>query len=225
MSSHLPSPASGLGSGGRRPHILATFLIGFLGVASLQANSLESLPLVQMDSVSEATPQPFQLRPDTRYLAFYYSASWCGPCQVTTPALVEEYLHMQRAETRPVEIIFVSSDSSEKQMLAYMKQYGMTWPTVPWPERGQADAFASTGIPHLALIDRESGAVIARGTGSTGSGSVESVVDEIRRITGDTTRPAFRTSTFWGRYGVLLAIGLSFLLILIIQKWKTRTPS
>ena len=65
---------------------------------------------------------------DTDYLLIYFSAHWCPPCRQFTPKLVNFY--NSYGENRPFDLVFVSSDRSEKDMFAYMRETKMPWPAM-----------------------------------------------------------------------------------------------
>jgi nucleoredoxin len=91
-----------------------------------------------------------------KYWAFYRSASWCPPCRAFTPKLVAFYNSFKK--THPdFELVFVSHDRSEQQMLGYMKQDKMTWPCLKYadwtnPQIDIAKVFGKY-IPDLVLVD------------------------------------------------------------------------
>jgi len=93
----------------------------------------------------------------TKYYLFYYTASWCGPCQKFTPSLVEFY-NAKKPGNDEFEIILVTSDSDEDSMEEYAVQKKMTWPQL---KLSKADRFKKefkhpgTGIPNLVLTDTE----------------------------------------------------------------------
>lgn len=60
-----------------------------------------------------------------KYYVFYYTASWCGPCQKFTPSLVEFY---NENKNDNFEIVLISSDSDEDAMEEYAKDKKMPWP-------------------------------------------------------------------------------------------------
>ena len=62
-----------------------------------------------------------------KYIAVYYSASWCGPCRNFTPDLVKWYKR-NASKSELFELIFVSADRSESQMQGYMIEDKMPWP-------------------------------------------------------------------------------------------------
>jgi nucleoredoxin len=101
---------------------------------------------------------------DAKYIAIYYSASWCGPCRAFTPDLVKWYKR-NKSKNPHFELIFVSSDRSAKDMAAYMKDDDMEWPALAYDKKkdGSASAvtkYSGSGIPCLVLID-ETGKVLS----------------------------------------------------------------
>lgn len=95
-----------------------------------------------------------------RYIALYYSASWCGPCRQFTPELVKAYREL-KAKYPDFEVVFVSSDNSAGEMADYMKKDGMPWLAVDYAQRnGKIMSYAGPGIPCLVLVD-EKGKVLS----------------------------------------------------------------
>lgn len=93
----------------------------------------------------------------TKYYLFYYTASWCGPCQKFTPSLVEFY-NANKPGNNEFEIILITSDSGEEAMEEYAMEKKMPWPHL---KLSKVDRFKSefkhpgTGIPNLVLTDTE----------------------------------------------------------------------
>ena len=65
------------------------------------------------------------------HFLFYYSASWSPSCRKFTPDLIEFY-NKAKKQNSNFEIVFISSDDSEKAMLAYIKKAKMPWPSGSW---------------------------------------------------------------------------------------------
>jgi len=97
-----------------------------------------------------------------QYYAIYYSASWCGPCRAFTPDLVKWYSR-NKSKNPHFELIFVSSDRSEDDMAAYMKEDQMEWPALAFDKKRSnrtLTKYAGSGIPCLVLVD-SSGQVLS----------------------------------------------------------------
>jgi thiol-disulfide isomerase/thioredoxin len=93
-----------------------------------------------------------------KYWAFYYSASWCGPCRSFTPDLVSFYRSF-KPDHPDFELIFVNLDDNEDAMENYMRADSMPWPAI-WhadidnPEL-EAKKYCGNGIPCLVLVDAD----------------------------------------------------------------------
>ena len=88
----------------------------------------------------------------------YFSAHWCPPCRRFTPELVKVYDEW-KAQGKPVELVFVSSDQDAEAMKGYMTEMKMKWLAVPFEDRARAEALAKRwsvrGIPSLAVVSPE----------------------------------------------------------------------
>ncbi len=185
-------------------------------VGKVYAAAMEPLPLFRLEKGEKVG---FVLREETKYVALYYSASWCLPCQKTTPALIEEYQRMLDRGKMPVEIVLVGNDDSEEKTIAYMKKYKMPWPALVWGSRGLVEKYAADGIPHLVLVELATGKVIAHGTGIP---EIEAVVKRMREMTGVDADSPFSIGSWLSNYSTLIAVAVSLLVIALIQKWKAR---
>lgn len=101
--------------------------------------------------------------PPTKYYIFYYSASWCPPCQAYTPQLVEWYLDSIKNNPH-FELIFISKDRSEDDMEEYIKTKHMPWPAIKY---SKIENFKSlfphdvSGIPSVIVCNLK-GEVVAK---------------------------------------------------------------
>lgn len=90
-----------------------------------------------------------------KYYLFYYTASWCGPCQKFTPSLVEFY-DANKPGNNDFEIVLVTSDQDEDAMEGYAVDKQMKWPHL---KLGKVEKFRKEfkhpggGIPNLVLTD------------------------------------------------------------------------
>lgn len=126
--------------------------------------------LVQLSGRSLRKLSDFQ-KP-AKYYVFYYTASWCGPCQAFTPSLVDFY---KRNKNENFEIILVSSDDNENAMEEYAVDKKMPWPHIKLdkarPFRGEFN-HGVTGIPSLIVCDLE----------GKNLGNFRSKLDELKKM-------------------------------------------
>lgn len=103
----------------------------------------------------EGSFKPAELKKPARYYAFYYTASWCGPCQKFTPELVEFY---NANKNDNFEIVLISYDRNEGAMENYAKEKKMPWPQLKLKKLGSfRNEFnhGVHGIPSLIVCDLE----------------------------------------------------------------------
>ncbi len=109
--------------------------------------------LVSLDGKKLA---PFDATPLTtkKYLAVYFSAAWCPPCRKFTPELVSWYKR-KKGDLDKFDIIFVSSDKTEEDMLGYMTEDKMAWPALGFDKKKQSQlrSYSGRGIPCLVILD------------------------------------------------------------------------
>lgn len=102
-------------------------------------------------------------------IGIYFSASWCPPCRMFTPKLVEYY----KANKADFQVVFVSSDQDAKAQFEYMKKAEMPWYTLKH-RSGAANALAEKygvrGIPTLVLVDAEGATITQDGRGKVMEG-------------------------------------------------------
>lgn len=90
-----------------------------------------------------------------KYYIFYYTASWCGPCQKYTPTLVEFY---KKNKNDNFEVVLITSDSDEDAMEGYAKEKEMPWPQLKLSkvEKFKKNfAHGVSGIPSVVTCDLE----------------------------------------------------------------------
>ncbi len=90
-----------------------------------------------------------------KYYVFYYTASWCGPCQKFTPGLVDFY-NKNKDGNDKFELVLISSDQDEDAMEAYAKEKKMPWPQL---KLNKVEKFEKnfdhgvSGIPTVVVCD------------------------------------------------------------------------
>lgn len=117
--------------------------------------------LVKLEGKSLKKHQP-AARP-AKYYLFYYTASWCGPCQKFTPGLVEFYNKHKEGNDK-FELVLITSDEDEDAMEGYAKDKNMPWPQL---KLGKVKKFEKefdhgvSGIPTVVVCDLK-GEIVAK---------------------------------------------------------------
>jgi thiol-disulfide isomerase/thioredoxin len=127
---------------------------------SLDAGSAyaELFPAKMMDKNGNEVNRDTAL--GNKIVAIYFGARWCGPCQAFTPGLV----NFRNKNTRDVEVVFVSSDRSKSEQLAYMQEKKMPWPTIELnsaPANKLKSKYNIRGIPTLIVVSPTDGSTIS----------------------------------------------------------------
>jgi nucleoredoxin len=90
-----------------------------------------------------------------KYYLFYYTASWCPPCQAFTPSLVDWY---GKNKNDNFELVLITSDRDEADMEDYAKSKKMPWPQLKMRDASKFKGkfnHGVTGIPSLIVCDLE----------------------------------------------------------------------
>ncbi|MBL6961491.1 MAG: TlpA family protein disulfide reductase [Anaerolineales bacterium] len=148
--------------------ILISIVSALAGVSYLQStlstsngiNSSDGLPTGT--SIGELAPDfnGITLEGDNIRLSDYRGkivmindfATWCGPCLLETPHLVEFY----SARQDEIEIIALNMQESETEVADYQNQYNITYPLVMDP-KGELtkESYRPIGLPTSWFIDAD----------------------------------------------------------------------
>ena len=88
-----------------------------------------------------------------KYYVFYYTASWCGPCQQFTPSLVDWY---KKNKNDNFELVLITSDRDEESMEQYAAAKKMPWPQLKLrkvEDFKQKFQHGVSGIPSVIVCD------------------------------------------------------------------------
>jgi nucleoredoxin len=120
---------------------------------------------IQENTESEEGLQPVAAESlSGKIVGLYFSAHWCPPCKGFTPHLAQKYKELVDAG-HPIEIIFISSDSSAAEAREYFSE--MPWKMLDYEcrdEKGRlGKAYSVAGIPTLVLLDESLQLITANG--------------------------------------------------------------
>jgi peroxiredoxin len=159
-------------------------LVGVMAVAIyMQVNSLERPPVGTR--IGELAPDftGTTLEGSTITLSDFRGqivlvndfATWCGPCQVEIPDLIEAY----HAESGNMVIIGLNLQESESKVSEFKEEYNIPYPLVMDPDGELTDIYRPVGLPTSWFIDSD-GVVRYVHAGPMTTAMVQEAVDAIR---------------------------------------------
>lgn len=95
-----------------------------------------------------------------RIVVLNFWASWCVPCRAEAPLLENAQRQLGAAGT----VLGVTYRDTTPDSLAFMRQYGITYPSVRDVDGKLADSYGTKALPETFVIDRNSHIVdVSRG--------------------------------------------------------------
>eukprot|EP01084_Bolivina_argentea_P275619 470078_1 len=89
-------------------------------------------------------------------IGFYFSAIWCPPSKAFTPKLKQLY-DIANKEKKKLQIIFISSDQSEDEMMNYFQKFHGDYLAIDFNDKARKEllgkVFQCTYIPHLCIVN------------------------------------------------------------------------
>ena len=103
-------------------------------------------------------------KPNAKYYIFICSASWCSPCRMLMPAIVEEY-QKNIANDENLDLIMLGMDRDVTACKRYLEHYHTDMPGVYGGAKLNLKALPSVSyVPYAFILDAE-GHLIASGHG------------------------------------------------------------
>lgn len=99
---------------------------------------------------SERTISLNQFRGQIVVLNFW--ASWCAPCIVETPSLVNM---QRRLQTKGVVVLAISADKDEAAFHRFIMEHGISFVTVRDPSERIQHLYGTIQLPETYVIDRQ----------------------------------------------------------------------
>ena len=93
-------------------------------------------------------------------------ASWCDPCREESPALQRFY---EEHRDQNFTVLGIDSRDVSSEGLAFVEEFGLTYPQLHDSEGDIPDDYGMTGFPESFLIDPEGNVALARSGPVTGA--------------------------------------------------------
>jgi cytochrome c biogenesis protein CcmG/thiol:disulfide interchange protein DsbE len=112
-----------------------------------------------------------------RFVVVNFFASWCPPCQVEEPELVQfAYQHRTAGDAQVLGVVFADRSASAARFLA---STGAAWPAVADPSGQAALAYGVRGPPETFVVAPD-GLVVARLLGAVKATDLDQVLSRAR---------------------------------------------
>lgn len=119
-----------------------------------------------------------------RLICVYFAAQWCPPCRMFTPMLADAY-RAAKEEALPIEVVFISSDRSSTDMMAYVRSTHGDWLTLPYGDQLQSvlkARYRVAVIPTLVVLKADGSLVAANGRPEVQNKSCQAFKDWLSTI-------------------------------------------
>ncbi|XP_069127952.1 nucleoredoxin-like protein 2 [Argopecten irradians] len=102
---------------------------------------------------------------EKKLIGLYFSAGWCPPCRQFTPLLKDFHEETQRRNA-PFEVVFISCDKKEDDMMTYYRESHGEWLVIPFGDQLQDDLktrFNITAVPKLIIVNSAGDVITLKG--------------------------------------------------------------
>lgn len=134
---------------------LAVFFLIFTSVKSKPKHEVAEVlysPLLEIkDDITSRKLMLSDFKDKVLFINFW--ASWCPPCKEEMPSI--ESLFKSMSGNEKFQMITILYEDPYQNGIAYMKQYGYTFPVYSDINGTTAQNFGVTGVPETYIIDRK----------------------------------------------------------------------
>ena len=120
-------------------YVLPVSLLFFVGIFLHARAGLDLIP----NELVYADGKVLEAHLDGKFVGIYFSAAWCPPCQFFSPELVR----FRNDNQHEFEVVYVSSDVSQKEQFRYMKKIKANFGAVPY--KGEVSIQLALSLIHI----------------------------------------------------------------------------
>ncbi|HEX9824879.1 MAG TPA: TlpA disulfide reductase family protein [Actinomycetota bacterium] len=135
------------------------------------------MPPIEGAALAGGVVSPADYRGSVVVVNFW--ASWCAPCREEQPGLERLWREYRDDEVR---FIGVNSMDIESDALAYLEEFGVTYPSVSDPSGDLMRRFGVAYLPATVIVDR-GGALRLRLSGARDEAELRALIEEIAGAT------------------------------------------
>jgi DsbE subfamily thiol:disulfide oxidoreductase len=145
---------------GRRGLLFPALALSFslLSIACTKSPASDSVGVTAISrplpSLSGSTLQGGSVTPAAyrgKVLVVNFWAAWCGPCRQEQPALQQVYASYAHRGVAFVGVDYRDDDAAANE---WIRQFGVTYPSIKDPAGSFADDFAFLALPDTYVVDR-----------------------------------------------------------------------
>lgn len=111
-----------------------------------------------------------------KWVVVNFFASWCGPCRLEHPELVE--LEQRHADSGDLEVVSVAFDDTPEEATDFFDELGGDWPVLVEDTGGTGIAFGVTGVPETYLVAPD-GTVVAKWVSQITADGVDDAIAQV----------------------------------------------
>ena len=102
-------------------------------------------------------------------------ASWCVPCRDEAPILQSLW---ERYRDRGVVLVGIAYADAESKSLAFIDEFGITYPNGPDVGTRISDDYRITGVPETFIVDQD-GNIVRTIIAPVWEGQLDAIIDEL----------------------------------------------
>ena len=113
--------------------------------------------------------------PSAHVTVLNFWGSWCGPCAIEAPGLQRVWVDYRRRGVRFIGVDELDNDAAGR---AFVREFGLTYPSAKDPAGSLVNDFALFGMPTTFVVDRD-GMLRDRFVGYVDEGDLRRVLDQM----------------------------------------------
>jgi cytochrome c biogenesis protein CcmG/thiol:disulfide interchange protein DsbE len=132
--------------------VIALLAFGVLNKSGKQLDVGEEAPTTTLEPLGDEAGATSIADYRGQWVLLNIWASWCGPCEVESPDLVD---FQDEYGDQDFTILGIQTQDGTEDGLAFVDEFGLNYPSLRDGSGDYADDLGSTGVPETILLDPE----------------------------------------------------------------------